>query len=75
MLKVIKKFFAFCGKENRRKFMTSVWLSVFQAMFEAMKIPAIAAMIRALMRGNVETTDILLSLGIMLISIIGAGLI
>ena len=75
MLKVIKKFFAFCGKENRHKFIISVWLSVFQAVFEALKIPAIAAMIRALMRGNVETTDILLSLGIMLISIIGAGLI
>lgn len=75
MLKVIKKFFAFCGKENRHKFITSVWLSVFQAVFEALKIPAIAAMIRALMRGNVETTDILLSLGIMLVSIIGAGLI
>ena len=75
MLKVIKKFFAFCGKENRHKFIISVWLSVFQAVFEALKIPAIAAMIRALMRGNVETTDILLSLGIMQISIIGAGLI
>ena len=75
MLKVIKKFFAFCGKENRHKFIISVWLSVFQAVFEALKIPAIAAMIRALMRGNVETTDILLSLGIMLVSIIGAGLI
>lgn len=75
MLKVIKKFFAFCGKENRHKFITSVWLSVFQAVFEALKIPAIAAMIRALMRGKVETTDILLSLGIMLVSIIGAGLI
>ena len=56
MLKVIKKFFAFCGKENRHKFIISVWLSVFQAVFEALKIPAIAAMIRALMRGNVETT-------------------
>ena len=32
-------------------------------------------MIRALMRGNVETKDILISLGIMLISILGAGLV
>ena len=75
MIKVIKKFFAFCGEENRHKFINSIWLSVFQAIFEALKIPAIAAMIRALMRGNVETKDILLSLGIMLISIIGAGLV
>ena len=64
MLKVIRKFFSFCGEENRRKFINSIWLSVFQAVFEALKIPAIAIMIRALMRGNVETGDIL-----------GAGLI
>ena len=75
MLKVIRKFFAFCGEENRRKFITSVWLSVFQAIFEALKIPAIAAMIRALMRGSVETKDILLAFGIMLVSIIGSGLL
>ena len=74
MLKVIRKFFAFCGEENRRKFITSVWFSVFQAIFQALKIPAIAAMIRALMRGSVETKDILLSFGIMLVSIIGSGL-
>lgn len=75
MLKVIRKFFSFCGEENRRKFINSIWISVFQAVFEALKIPAIAIMIRALMRGNVETGDILISLGIMLISILGAGLI
>lgn len=75
MLKTIQKFFAFCGEENRRKFVTSVWLAVIQAFFEALKIPAIAAMIRALLRGTVETGDILLSLGIMLVSILGAGLV
>ena len=75
MIKVIRKFFAFCGEENRHKFITSIWLSVLQAVFEALKIPAIAAMVRALVRGNVETKDILLSLGIMLVSIIGSGLI
>ena len=75
MLKTIQKFFAFCGEENRKKFVTSIWLAVLQAFFEALKIPAIAAMIRALLRGNVESRDILLSLGIMLISIAGAGLI
>ena len=75
MLKTIQKFFAFCGEENRKKFVTSIWLAVLQAFFEALKIPAIAAMIRALLKGNVESRDILLSLGIMLLSIAGAGLI
>ena len=75
MLKVIRKFFAFCGEENRRKFITSIRLNVIQALFEALKIPAIAVMIRALMNGTVDTKDILLSLGIMLISITGSGLL
>ena len=75
MLKVIRKFFAFCGEENRRKFITSIRLNVIQALFEALKIPAIAVMIRTLMNGTVDTKDILLSLGIMLISIAGSGLL
>ena len=75
MLKVIRKFFAFCGEENRRKFITSIRLNIIQALFEALKIPAIAVMIRALMNGTVDTKDILLSLGIMLISIAGSGLL
>ncbi len=75
MVKIIRKFFAFCGEENRRKFKASILLGVLQAVFEALKIPAIACMLRALLRGSVTTRDILLSLGIMLLSILGAGLI
>lgn len=75
MLKVVGKFFAFCGEENRRKFIKSIRLSVLEAIFTALKIPAIAMMIRALMKGNIEIKDILFSLGIMLLSIVGAGLI
>ena len=74
MVKVIRKFFAFCGEENRKKFQTSILLGILQAVFEALKIPAIAVMVRALLAGRVTTKDILMSLGIMLLSIIGAGL-
>ena len=75
MVKIIQSFFAFCGEENRRKFRSSIWLGVLQAFFEALKIPAIACMARALLRGAVTTQDILLSFGIMLLSILGSGLI
>ena len=75
MVKTIRKFFAFCGEENHRKFRSSILLGVLQAIFEALKIPAIASMIRALIRGSVATQDILLSLGIMVVSIVGSGLI
>ena len=75
MVKTIQRFFTFCGEENRHKFRLSIALGVLQAIFQALKIPAIACMARALLRGNVETKDILLSLGIMLLSILGSGLI
>lgn len=75
MVEIIRKFFAFCGEENKKKFQTSVFLGIIQAMFEALKIPAIAVMVRALLSGAVTTRDILMSLGIMLLSILGAGLV
>ena len=81
MLKIIRKFFAFCGRENKKKFQTSVLLGVLQAIFEALKIPAVAVMVRALLpvsmggNGGVSSRDILLSFGIMMLSIVGSGLI
>ena len=75
MVKIISRFFAFCGEENRRRFHQSILLGVLQAFFEALKIPAIACMVRALLRGSVMSQDILLSFGIMLLSIVGSGLI
>ena len=75
MVKIISRFFAFCGEENRRRFHKSILLGVLQAIFEALKIPAIACMVRALLRGNVTTQDILLALGIMLFSILGSSLV
>ena len=75
MVRIIRDFFAFCGEENRHKFHTSILLGVLQAIFEALKIPAIACMVRAILRGSVLTGDILMALGIMLVSILGSGLI
>ena len=75
MVEIIQRFFNFCGEENRHKFKTSIVLGVLQAIFEALKIPAIACMVRALLRGSVTTQDILMSFGIMVLSIIGSGLI
>lgn len=75
MIQVLKKFFAFCTPEDRAKFRTSVILSLFQAIFEAMKIPAIAVMVKALLEQNVTGRTCLCCLGIMLLSIIGSGIV
>ncbi len=73
MFKILKNFFAFCNAEDRKRFYVSIVLSLFQAMFEALKIPAIACMISALLEKNVTGKTCLTCLGIMLVSIIGSG--
>lgn len=75
MLQIIRKFFQFCGPENGRKFRISIALGVLMAFFEALKIPAIAWMVKALIAENIRYSDCLSSFLIMLISIVGAGLI
>ena len=71
MFKILKNFFDFCDADDRKRFYVSIVLSLLQAMFEAMKIPAIACMVKALLDGNVTSKTCLC---IMLVSIIGAGI-
>ena len=73
MFKILKNFFDFCNAEDRKRFYTSIVLSLFQAMFEALKIPAIACMVKALLEENVTSKTCLTCLCIMLVSIIGSG--
>lgn len=73
MIDIIRKFFAFCGPENRRKFQRSIVLGVLEAMLEALKIPAVALMLRALLEDDVTGWSCLGSLGIMLVSVLGAA--
>ena len=75
MVDIIRKFFRFSGEVNGRRFRLSIVLGLVQAVFEALKIPAIAVMIRALIRGSVTGSDIWLAFGIMVVSLAGAGLI
>lgn len=73
MFKILRNFFDFCNTEDRKRFYTSIVLSLFQAMFEALKIPAIACMVSALLDDDVTKKTCLTCLCIMLVSIIGAG--
>ena len=53
MFQTLKKFFAFCGDDNRKMFVSSIWLGVISAICSAMRIPAAAIVIQALFSGNV----------------------
>ena len=70
MLKTLKKFFAFCGAENRKLFVTSIWLGVVSAICSAMRIPAAAIVIQALLERNITMATLWTSLGIIVTSLI-----
>ena len=70
MLQTLKKFFAFCGADNRRLFMASIWLGVVSAICSAMRIPAAAIVIQVLLQKNVTLATLWTSLGIIVASLI-----
>ncbi|MBR4361956.1 MAG: ABC transporter ATP-binding protein [Ruminococcus sp.] len=74
MFKILKNFFDFCNAEDRKRFYISIALNLLQAMFEALKIPAIACMVTALLDKNVTSKTCLTCLCIMLVSVVGAGI-
>jgi ATP-binding cassette subfamily B protein IrtB len=69
MLKILSKFFDFCGKTNKRKFQISIVLGVVQAICEAMKIPATMLILIAITNNTLNTTTILISLAMMVVSV------
>lgn len=71
MIRIFRRFFDFCGKKNKHKFIKSIFLGVLKALFEAMKIPAIAVTLHGVLNGNLTPQHILLSFGIMVLSIAG----
>ena len=70
MLEVLKKFFDFCGSENKKKFYMSIGLGVLMAFLEALRVPASYVVIKAMVEGNSTAMTAYISLGILLISII-----
>ncbi len=70
MFQTLKKFFAFCGNDNRKMFVSSIWLGVISAICSAMRIPAAAIVIQALLSGNVTMVTLWSSLGVIVVSLI-----
>ena len=70
MLQTLRKFFAFCGAENRKMFITSIWLGVVSAICSAIRIPAAAIVIQALLNQNVTMETLWTSLGMIVLSLV-----
>lgn len=73
MTHIFRKFFRFAG-EQKGKFIASIWLTLLYGIFEAIRIPAIATVLTAIVDGNMTMQIVWISLGIMVVSIIGCTL-
>ena len=76
MFETLIKFFKFCDTENRRKFYGSIIVGIFNSLFMALRIGAVAVMLGGLIDTAVygktfETKTIWLSLAIMGVSMLG----
>ena len=65
MFEILFKFFDFAGGINKKKFYIAILLGVVMAMCDAMKIPAIAVMISAIISGEITFRTIFTCTAIM----------
>ena len=76
MFETLIKFFKFCDVENRRKFYGSIIVGIFNSLFMALRIGAVAVMLRGVIATAFEgipfeSKTVWLSFGIMCVSVIG----
>ena len=76
MFETLIKFFKFCDVENRKKFYGSIVVGIFNSLFMALRICAVAVMLRGVIATSVygapfESKSVWLSFAIMCVSIIG----
>ncbi len=76
MFETLIKFFRFCDVENRRKFTGSIIVGIFNSLFMALRIGAVAVMLRGVISASIDGTafemkTVWLSFAIMCVSIIG----
>ena len=70
MIQTLRKFFDFCGEENKKLFIASIWLGVLSAVCSAMRIPAVYIVIQSLLEKNVTIKTLMSSFAVILLSVI-----
>ncbi len=75
MFKTLKMYFGFCNDTNRKKLYKAMVLGVLKAMFATLRIPAIAVILQGILSRDMSMKNVWLSLGIMVLSILGQVLV
>ncbi len=65
MLNILRKFFTFSGKENKRKFHLSIFLGIIEALCLAARMPAIYLIVRGIVNGDMTSATVWASFGIL----------
>lgn len=69
MISIIRQFLDFSGKDNKKKFIISIWLGLLNAFGNALKIPAIMVILYGLLNGYDMPHYILMSVLLMILSL------
>ena len=77
MFETLRNFFRFCDKENRKKFYGSIIVGIVNAFFMALRIAAVAVMLRGVIGTAVEgqpfeKSTIWISFAIICVSVLGS---
>ena len=77
MFETLRNFFRFCDKENRKKFYGSIIVGIVNAFFMALRIAAVAVMLRGVIGTAVEDqpfekSTIWISFAIICVSVLGS---
>ena len=71
MFASLKRFFDFCGRQDRKKLYTAIGLGVIKAIFAAMRISAIAVVVMGIIDKNMTNQNIWIALAILGASFLG----
>jgi len=75
MFETLRKFFMFCDSRNRRRFHMSLALGVVEAFFIALKVPAIAIAISAMLSGEILDDSVIACVLVMAFSILASAFV
>ncbi|MCR4887616.1 MAG: ABC transporter ATP-binding protein/permease [Ruminococcus sp.] len=71
MFNTLKRFFDFCNEEDRKKLYLAIGLGVIRAIFAALRISAIGAVVMGILDGNMSSKNIWLAVAILAASVLG----
>ena len=65
MFTTLKRFFDFCNEEDRKKLYLAIGLGVIRAIFAALRISAIGAVVMGILDGNMTSKNIWIAVAIL----------